>query len=171
MQKVYPASAVANFLIKKSLLKPENAMTHLRLQKLLYYAQGWFLANYSRPLFQDNIEAWRYGPVVYSIYKKFRGSSDTPIQETIKSPYFLNGQYQWGEPEIDPSDEVALGFLNSFWDAFSNFDAWTLANATHLEGTPWYDVSKVYNFEPPRNTDIPIDMIENHFKNLMPAQP
>ena len=39
-------------------------MTHMRLQKLLYYVQGWHMAWYGRPLFAERIEAWQHGPVV-----------------------------------------------------------------------------------------------------------
>lgn len=28
-----------------------EAITHLKVQKLVYYAQAWFLANFDRPIF------------------------------------------------------------------------------------------------------------------------
>jgi len=167
MEKLYPASAVANFFIKKNNADPSGDLTHLKLQKLLYYAQGWFLANYDRPLFEDNIEAWRYGPVVHSIYSRFRGSGDSPIQKPITAPFYSEGQVRLAEPEINPDDQVTVNFLNLFWDAFSKYDAWTLVNATHSEESPWYAISQSCNFHPHRAI-IPIEMIEEYFKGLMP---
>ena len=49
-----------------------DMMTNLRLQKLLYFAQGWHLARYGKPLFDDDIEAWQYGPVVPSVYNAYK---------------------------------------------------------------------------------------------------
>jgi uncharacterized phage-associated protein len=51
-------------------LGPIDAM---KLQKLLYYAQGWHLAITGRPLFADRIEAWRDGPVVPTAFGRHRG--------------------------------------------------------------------------------------------------
>lgn len=48
----------------------------LRLQKLLYYCQGWSLALLGRPLFAEPIEAWEHGPVVRDVYDRFRGGRD-----------------------------------------------------------------------------------------------
>lgn len=38
------------------------------MQKLLYYAQGWHLAWFGRPLFSERIESWEMGPVVASFW-------------------------------------------------------------------------------------------------------
>ena len=43
-------------------------LSNLKLQKLLYYAQGHYLGDHAKPLFEDEIEAWVHGPVVRSIY-------------------------------------------------------------------------------------------------------
>lgn len=75
---MYSVSDVANeFLSIKS-------MTHKKLQKLCYYAQGWSLGLTGELLFREKIEAWIHGPVcpyLYSIYK-IHGYYDIP---TVKS--------------------------------------------------------------------------------------
>src|SRR6185437_3402754 len=63
-----------------------DAITNLKLQKLLYYAQGWHLALYDKPLFRERIEAWPHGPVVPPIYGKFKQYRWDPISENIASP-------------------------------------------------------------------------------------
>lgn len=64
--------------------RPEESvlLCPFRLQKLLYYCQGWSLALLGRPLFRDPIEAWVHGPVVKSVHSKFSGQSTgiTPTQ-------------------------------------------------------------------------------------------
>lgn len=52
-------------------IKSQKQITgEVQLQKLVYYSQAWSLAWDGAPLFHDKIEAWRYGPVVRSIYKR-----------------------------------------------------------------------------------------------------
>jgi uncharacterized phage-associated protein len=58
----------AQYLIDKI-----GIMTAIKLQKLVYYAQAWSLVWDEAPLFADKIEAWANGPVVYSLFERFRG--------------------------------------------------------------------------------------------------
>ncbi len=49
-----------------------ETFSNLKMQKLLYYAQGWYLTMYKKPLFDDVIEAWSHGPVIKSVYDTFK---------------------------------------------------------------------------------------------------
>jgi uncharacterized phage-associated protein len=51
----------------------------LQLQKLLYYVQGWHLAWTGRPLFEEDFEAWKLGPVVPDVWRA--GTFGWPIQD------------------------------------------------------------------------------------------
>jgi len=62
------ANDVAAYLVLK--LKRTDTM---KLQKLLYYSQGWSLAWDGVPLFDDRIEAWANGPVVPSVFRNHKG--------------------------------------------------------------------------------------------------
>jgi uncharacterized phage-associated protein len=44
----------------------------MKLQKLLYYSQAWHLAITNEPLFDEDVEAWTYGPVVNRIWQGHR---------------------------------------------------------------------------------------------------
>src|SRR5271163_1555007 len=59
-----------------------DPLTHLRLQKLLYYAQGWYLGIFGRALFTNRIEAWRHGPVVPDVYKELKKHGGATIAAT-----------------------------------------------------------------------------------------
>ena len=67
---------VARFFIdlakRQNDLDRGDLMTNLRLQKLLYFAQGWHLARFGRPLFDASIEAWPYGPAVPEAYRAYK---------------------------------------------------------------------------------------------------
>jgi len=60
-------------------------ISQLKLHKLLYYAQAWHLAFESRPLFDDEIQAWAHGPVVKAVYRKYRSRrwSSVPIPAEV----------------------------------------------------------------------------------------
>ncbi len=73
------AEHVARYFLWLAANEPEEEpVTHMRLQKLLYYAQGWALASRGEGLFAGEIQAWRHGPVtpgVYATFKKYGGGT------------------------------------------------------------------------------------------------
>lgn len=72
------AEMVADYLLCVFHAKGDP-LTHLKLQKLVYYVQAWYLALYEEPLFNDRFEAWIHGPVVRVLYDKFKDYSWLPI--------------------------------------------------------------------------------------------
>lgn len=103
--------------------EPEaDVLTPLRLQKLLYFLQGWSLALRNRPAFEDEIEAWAHGPVVRKVYGKFKvyGSGGIPPDKVRK-------------PKLDDED---MAFTQAVWDAYKGFSAIRLRQITHLH-EPW----------------------------------
>jgi uncharacterized phage-associated protein len=63
-----------------------DLISNLKLQKLLYYAQGFHLALYDEPLFPEAIEAWTHGPVVPDLYRHYKkyGAGAIPCPEDIE---------------------------------------------------------------------------------------
>lgn len=57
-------------------------MSNLRLQKLVYYAQAWHLANYDTPLFEEDFEAWIHGPALPALYHHYEGYGRVPFAGT-----------------------------------------------------------------------------------------
>jgi uncharacterized phage-associated protein len=98
-------------------LGPIDAM---KLQKLLYYAQGWHLAITGRPLFADRIEAWRDGPVVPAVYARHRG---------------WRAVASWpGDPMS--LDEEAMQLLDLVCASYGELSGDDLSKLTHSE-EPW----------------------------------
>lgn len=77
--KPYRAIDVANYIIHVREVQG-HVMDPLKLQKLLYFIQGMFLILRDRPCFEDDIEAWDFGPVVPEVYFEYRfyGSASIP---------------------------------------------------------------------------------------------
>ncbi len=59
--------------------KSGEPMTNMRVNKMLYFAQGVYLAKEGSPLFAEDIKAWQYGPVVASVYGKYKDFENRPI--------------------------------------------------------------------------------------------
>lgn len=74
----YKAENVAKYLIyfaSQAFVgdnKEREGITNLKLQKVLYFAQVYYLAKLGKPFFRENLEAWNYGPVVPEVYRKFK---------------------------------------------------------------------------------------------------
>ena len=98
-----------------------DSLTHLRLQKLIYYAQAWNLAFFDEPLFWEPIEAWTHGPVVRSIFDRFRDSG----WEALSIPEVC--------PELDPR---TIDLLKEILRVYGQLSAKHLEKLTHQEG-PW----------------------------------
>ena len=117
-------------------------ISNLKLQKLLYYAQGSFLAVKDKPLFTDDIVAWQHGPVVEKIYHEYKanGANGIRFDEDFDFTQFT-----------DEENEL----LSEVYATFGQYSAWKLRNMTHSE-TPWKSTSL--------NSVISKDKIQQYFK-------
>ena len=79
------AAEIADFFISLGNAENEDPMTNLRINKLLYFAQGWNLQRFGRPLFDEAIKAWKYGPVVETIFRKYHNYGRNIITECSPS--------------------------------------------------------------------------------------
>lgn len=122
----YKALDIAKKLIFKAQNDEPNGgerLTNLKLQKLLYYQQGFHLAFFGTPLFAENVEAWMYGPVVPAVYDEYSAYGSSALPE-VKESVSLS------------EDEEEL--FNEVYDAYREFSAIGLMNRTHSE-RPWLD--------------------------------
>src|SRR5262245_61420633 len=67
----FDAKAVANRFLNLARLEEKN-LTPMKLQKLVYYAQGWCLGLNDCPIINEQVEAWQYGPVIPTLYHTFK---------------------------------------------------------------------------------------------------
>ena len=104
-------------------------VTPLVLQKLLYYAQGIYLATYDAPLFEEDCQAWVHGPVYETVYGMFRDFKYNPIDDERFA--VLRGQYSYLKSEAVAVLDVVLG-------SFGQYSGKTLEGITHQE-TPWLE--------------------------------
>lgn len=120
--KTLEADTIADYFL--SLTEPDTGdfISNLKLQKLLYYSQGFHLAVFGQPLFSEDLLAWQHGPVVERIYHKYKDAPPAlPLPESL---------------DLGNVHEIQVGLLNSVYSSFGQFSAWKLRNMTHHE-PPW----------------------------------
>lgn len=121
---------VANYFLKIVDRDSGSTITPLKLQKILYYAQGYYLAMTSNALFKEDFEAWAHGPANPKIYDKYKdfgyGAIDEPNIKDI--------------PKLDKSISE---FLSDIWNTFGIYDGKYLEELTHNE-EPWINARKGY---------------------------
>jgi len=139
---------VANYFLKRQDTQAGDTMSNLKLQKLVYYAQGFHLAITGKPLFDEPIVAWVHGPVCVSLYDKYKryGSRSIPIPEDIDT--------------LELFDSEAQKILSMVYYYYGQFSAWKLRNLTH-EDTPWIVAHRKGNVE------ISLDDMKSYFKTQL----
>ncbi len=100
-----------------------DGMTNLRLQKMLYFSQGWSLARNGKPLFSEPIEAWQYGPVIPPCYRWYKGFGSSPLTAAM--------------PPREAFSDEEYELLLDVWNELSKHSTAQLVTMTHAKGTPW----------------------------------
>lgn len=140
---MYTARNIADWFIQRAISDVNECggeyMSHLKLQKLLYFAQGCYSVMKGEPLFPEKIYAWAHGPVVADLYPEFKSYGDRGITR------FRN-------VNIDSKTEA---ILEEVYQVFGQYSAWALRNITH-EQDPWKKTRK--------NEEIPLSLIKDYFR-------
>ncbi len=118
-----PASRVADYFL--AIADEDDVVSHLKLQKLCYYAQGFCLAEAGRALFPERIERWQHGPVVRGLYHAFKEYE----RRSIPCPDSV---------QLGDYPEIALELIDRVYATYGPLEAWALRDMTHRE-PPWRD--------------------------------
>ena len=124
----YKAKDIARYVIFYC-HKHRCAISNLKLQKILYFIQAYFLVSVRKPCFSDVIEAWEYGPVVPGVYKEYKvyGSLNIPCTDD--------------ESEFSYIEDDDYDSLNRILAEVSEYPASRLVDITHNQ-SPWIDARK-----------------------------
>lgn len=76
---MYDVQDVAEYVITYSEDK-DYGISNLKLQKILYLIQAYFLMQTKKPCFSEEIEAWDFGPVIPEVYRRYKQFGSTDIQ-------------------------------------------------------------------------------------------
>lgn len=158
MASKYYAIDIARYVVNYS-WKINKPISNLKLQKLLYFIQGNFLRNLNKPCFDDEIEAWNYGPVVPNVYSEFKRFGSNYISE-------IEYYYEYDRNKIEPirkqyedtlfESEEERKIIEEVIEMCKNFSASYLVDLTHRQ-SPW---KKAYRRN---NNIITIELMREFF--------
>lgn len=129
----------------------------MKLQKLVYYATGWYAGYMGQQLIDENIEAWPFGPVIPSLYHEFKQFGAGSINRKATN---YNGVGFVEAPA--PTDPNLCRFLDNVWSSYGQFTGWKLSEMTHAPGGPWDLTWREAGGM--RGSDIPFDRMAQHFQ-------
>ena len=142
-----------NAEIKENVAEVYEGITHLKLQKLLYYAQGVTLSMMNgKKLFNEKILAWEHGPIVqevYNIYKDY-GRKNLEVESNENNDKIINN--------IESNSRISK-ILNLVYDNFAIYTAWQLREMTHKVNSPWYITVQKEGL----NKEIQVELIKDYF--------
>lgn len=137
---MYDSLDIARYVIDK-MNELKFSISNLKLQKLLYYIQGLYIASYDgkKYLFDDDFEAWDYGPAIPKVYREFKYNGASSIINT-KISFFKreNGKIKHIELPFDKNviDKDDRDFIDKVLEIMGGFTANQLVARTHSE-SPW----------------------------------
>ena len=120
---------VANYFLKCQRYEAGELITNMKLQKLVYYAQGIYLAMQGKPLFNEKIYAWEYGPVCDSLWRKYKDYESEPLPR----PNDINTD--------DIFEIETKQILDMVYDYYGQYSAWGLSEMSHKEQI-WIDANR-----------------------------
>ena len=162
MAAPYLPLAIANTFIER--FAPAADIEHMKLQKLVYCAYGWWLATQGMNaprLTTEGPQIWQHGPVFNSLYQTLKvygrqsitsAQSQTPFQPPLT---------------VNADDADAHTLINWVWARYGHLSGLALSDMTHKPGSPWYRMAQENGFRIARNTPINDQYIYDEFQGLI----
>ncbi len=133
----YPAKTIANYFIEKAIEQGDKTLNPMKLLKLIYIAHGWSLAVYNKPLIDETIEAWKYGPVIPNVYHSVKHFGMNPIAEVVKDLDIDDQRNVVINKYEENFPEETKEFLGQIIKAYKENTGIQLSNWSHKPDSPW----------------------------------
>ena len=145
--------AAAQYILECANGAQAPSVTPMQLLKLVYIAHGYMLGQHGEPLLDEPVHAWRYGPVVPSVYRAVKSYRSAPVD-------VVPGALRWSfsPRETDIMERVVT--------RYGHFGGTVLSAATHRPGTPW----SITWQQAEKNDSIADEVIEGFYQRLL-SQP
>lgn len=143
---------MADHLADKIVRYFDDFVGTVKLQKLLYYANGWSLGKFDRPIYSNRIEAWKHGPVVVDIYRKHARMAHV-------SP-------EWSQGDARRLTREDAYVADAVLDVYGGLSDWALRDLTHKEA-PWRDAWAAARYGEVRGQEVTLDSIRSYFREQL----
>jgi len=143
---------VAKYFLQKVDRDSGDMITQLKLHKLVYYAQSWSIVLRDKPLFSEEVQAWRHGPVILQMRPAFSEYRDSgiPLPEGWSSSFI-------------PDEERILELV---WNTYGELSAAKLRRLTHKE-VPWLKARKGISDDTNSNNPILVEDMKDYYTNFV----
>ena len=146
---MHSANDIADWFLSSVDREAGDNITHLKLQKLVYYAQVWSLVLLDKPLFDEDFQAWAHGPVVPSVFDRFKGNG----WEALPPPQTTCVEF----------NDATNDLLTAVFEAYGQHSAKHLEKLTHSE-SPWREARGNISPEARSSNIIPKEKIHSFYK-------
>lgn len=161
MPAPYLPLAIANYFLQQ-----HPPIEHMKLQKIVYCAHGWWLVTQrtAPPLVSERPQVWKFGPVFPSLYQSLKIFGSAPIEAPKSRAPLLDPD------SIDVTDETAHRLLEWVWSRYGHLSSFALSEMTHKPGTAWYIAASESDFNVPQGYDIPDRFVFQEFWSIYESE-
>lgn len=146
---MHDSNLIANRLLELASERGDT-LTPMQLLKLVYIAHGWMLGLYGVPLIRDEVQAWKYGPVIPRLYNSIKEFRDNPVCGPLSVR------------DCPALIEIETDLIGQVYDEYGSMTGPALSRLTHKQGTPW---ALTYR-DGVNGLVISNDIIEEHYNQL-----
>lgn len=147
------ALSVANEFLRLAKEKQQD-ITNMQIQKLVYTAHGLSLGYTGKPLLDEEVNAWKHGPVIPVLYHKYK--------KYINANIDVDKEFVSQDDLTTKEKEIIEGTYNNF----SRFSGWQLRELTHKEGSPWHKIWYDKCGNATYNAVMPNEVIRKHYEEI-----
>lgn len=161
----YDPAAVANGFLEMG-FRDSVAVDPMKIQKLTFFAHGYYLALTGEPLVREPFQAWKLGPVLPSLYRAMKQYRSSPITDYA---YVYDYKLDKAVPAAPPEPDADFIKVRDFvWNSYGKRESITLSNLTHRKDGAW---AKTLTANPGiEGPQIPNDFIRKEFDSLVTAE-
>ena len=162
---MYRPTEIADFFLSHYGQSESHDITPMKIIKLVYIAHGWYLGYKGEALIDENPEAWKYGPVIPSLYHEYKDFKDKPIRRSYHNQVELKSNSDNNSQNDDSKFVTEL--LVKIWEVYGSKNALVLSAMTHKKGTPWHKTWQKIQSKNLYSFQIPETEIREYYKNLI----
>ena len=158
------ATHVADYMLATATLDYDLSLDQLQLNKLLYIANGFVLQERDEPAFYNPIEAWKYGPVIRTVWETYNNWGDTPIGVLDMCRTSLGNKAETVKRRAELLQIIGrnvAAVVSGVLESYGRCTGGELIDMTHRKDTPW---KKAYR--PGHNNIIPTESITSFYRGL-----
>lgn len=158
----YTAASIANAFLSRA-YRDKKRVSPMKIQKLLYITHGYSLVECNEPALDEVFEAWKFGPVLSSLYQECKRYGRGHISNYLKD---IDPETGAVSAAPLPDDSHINDIIDYVWKEYGGDTAISLSDWTHVKGGPWDKVTEG-GTKILRHQDVPNNLIKEYFEQNM----